>query len=188
MRNSNSTAMGRSSASTSQRQPQLMTHSTIAEGYDFNRARSSESTENAMAGKDTTTSVPSQVTSSSSSSSVCSFEDRGVPVSPKILPPTPPRDRGSPYRPQAATARHQAPPREGLLQPISLFSERVSSPPQQPFLRPSSSWRHKEEEHHGSSVFRSPGSAVMSRDHESFYTIQRSYAFDEDDGSNLDFE
>jgi len=180
--------MTRSSASTSQRHPQI----TIAEGYDFSRAQSSESTENARVGKGAVASNPFEV-AASSSSSVYSIEDRGVPVSPKKLPPTPPRDRGSPYRPQAAAAaaaRYQAPPRDGLLLPSSFSpksSATTSTPPRQPFLRPAT-WRHKEEEHHGSSVFRSQGPAFMSRDHESFYTIQRSYAFDEDDESDSEFE
>ena len=186
MRNSNSTSMTQSCTGTTQRHPQLMAHSTIAEGYHFNRARSTESTENALAGK-----VPSADTAapeSDSSSYASSFiEDRGVPVSPKKLPPTPPRDHGSPYR--------QAPvqPQDRLLQPRSatigqpFLSSQLSAGPQ-PFLRPSS-WRHKEEDH-GSSIFRSPldldsqGPDVMSRDHQNFYTIQRSYAFDDGDESD----
>ena len=184
MRNSSTASMTRSSSSTSQRHPQLMTHSLISDGYDFNRARSSESTENALAGKDAvSSSVPSTI---SSASSVCSYEDRGVPVSPKKLPPTPPRESSSPYRPQPASSR-TAPDETSLLQPRSAPGQSFLSG--QPFLRPSS-WRHKEEEHQGSPVFRcnffqaTPSITAMSRDHEDFYIIQRSYAFDEDDESD----
>lgn len=184
MRNSNINSMTRSSSSTSQRHPQLMTHSQVSDAYDFNRARSSESTENALAGKEAvSSSVPSTICSVPS---VCSYEDRGVPVSPKKLPPTPPRENSSPYRPQPVSST-TVQDETSLLQPRSATGRPFLSG--QPFLRPSS-WRHKEEEHQGSPVFRcnffqeAPSIRTMSRDHEDFYTIQRSFAFDEDDESD----
>lgn len=187
MRNSHSTSMARSAASTTH--SQLMTHSTIAEGYGFNRARSSESTEDALAGKPSAAAAALTVATSFDASEA---EDRGVPMSPKKLPPTPPRDHGSPYRPQAAAAAvssSQHPSQDRFLQPRSTFQPFLSSSTsssQQPFLRPSS-WRHKEEDH-GASIFRdSSGHDSMSREHQGFYTIQRSYAFDEDDESDSEF-
>lgn len=172
MRNS-STSIARSSGNATHRNPQLL-------AYDFDRARSSESTENAMATK-----VPSN---SSSSAMDCSFtssataEDRGVPVSPKKLPQTPPRDRGSPYRPHGPERQEQLlQPRSNLGQPFLSPRSNSSGPLSQPFLRPSS-WRHKEEDH--GSIFRSPGPVALSGGHNEYCSIQRSYAFDEDDVSD----
>jgi hypothetical protein len=182
MRNSSAASMTRSSSSTSQRHPQLMTHSAISDGYDFNRARSSESTENTLAGKEAVSApIPSSI---SSEASVSSYEDRGVPTTPKRMPPTPPRQNASPYRPQPASSR-TAQDESSLLQPRSAPGQSFLSG--QPFLRPSS-WRHKEEEHQGSPVFRCNFfQEAPSRDHEDFYTIQRSYAFDEDDESDSEY-
>ncbi len=173
MRNSSNNSIARSSGSARHHHPQLL-------AYDFDRARSSESTENALASKTTSTSTSAVIDSSFASSATA--EDRGVPVSPKKLPQTPPRDRGSPYRPQAPERQ------ERLLQSRSNLGQPFLSPPShssttlsQPFLRPSS-WRHKEEDN--GSIFRSPGPAVMSGQHDSYFAIQRSYAFDEDDESD----
>mmetsp|Transcript_13736 Transcript_13736/g.34524 ORF Transcript_13736/g.34524 Transcript_13736/m.34524 type:complete len:184 (+) Transcript_13736:143-694(+) len=180
MRNSSST-IARSSASVTH--PQLLAHSTIADGYDFNRARSSESTENALTAKAPSASASSEFSAIDSSfASSATAEDRGVPVSPKKLPPTPPRDRGSPYRP------HEPERQDRLLQPRSNIGQSFlsprspsSGPLSQPFLRPSS-WRHKEEDH--GSIFRSPAPVATSGEDEGYFTIQRSYAFDEDDASD----
>lgn len=210
MRNSDSATMTRSSTSTDGHHPQLLAHTSIVDGYDFNRNRSTESTENALSGK-----TPSDDQASSSSYlPVCSCtsfgsaaaEDRGVPISPKKLPQTPPRDRGSPYRPgvSALGLEEEEPldnhgrfgvllPRSTVKQPFlsdredSLSSGR-GAPSRRPFLRPSS-WRHKEEDH-GSSIFRSSpmmlsgGSVEMSRENDSYYTIQRSFAFDDDNSDS----
>ena len=234
MRISNNPAMTQSSTSTARHHPQLLAaqHITrvtsIVEGYDFGRARSSESTENTLTGKGggssivttrTTLSSPPRTAVSSSPSFAEEEEARGVPVSPIKMPPTPPRDHGSPYRPgnfQSAHAHAQAqaqvvtPDHSRLLQPPSAFarSQQPFLQPQQlqhhqqmpmhTFLRPSSSsWRQKEEGHGGASIFRSSpmlqsqqySEGCLSREHDSYYTIQRSPAFDdysdsdEDDGT-----
>jgi hypothetical protein len=211
--NSNASALTRStSGSTTHHHPQLLTQDHIADGYDFNRARSSESTENALAGKPPLavsrpqpppSGFASTTTASHSASS--SAEDRGVPISPKKLPPTPPRDHGSPYRPsvppQDSTQAAFGVVAQGLLQPQEEQPFFPGGPlPQeqlqhqqlfQPFLRPSP-WRQKEEDLDRASVFReSPilqrNSMLPSREQEGFYTIQRTLAFDEGD-SDLDYE
>jgi len=215
--NSNASALTRStSGSTTLHHPQLLTQDHIADGYDFNRARSSESTENALAGKPPLSvgvvssrprPPPSGFASTTTSALASSAEDRGVPISPKKLPPTPPRDHGSPYRPtvppQDSTQASFGVVAHGLLQPQEeqpffpggpLPQEQLApqqQQPHQPFLRPSS-WRHKEDDLNRASVFReSPmlqqNSILPSREHECFYTIQRTLAFDEDD-SDFDYE
>jgi hypothetical protein len=234
MRNINGTTMAQSSTSTTHHNhhhSQLLAQhaqATIVEGYDFGRARSSESTENTLTGKapkvivspTRTMSSPPRGAASSSFSTSFSFaaeeeeEGRGVPVSPIKMPPTPPRDHGSPYRPGNSalglTAQAQVTPDHSrLLQPPSAFARSQHHPqsqqflstegpflqPQQqqmhPFLRPSSSLRTKEEDQ-GSSIFRSSPvlhsqhSEGLSRERDSYYTIQRSLAFDEesDDDEN----
>lgn len=147
----------------------------IADDYDFDRVRSTESTENALTiGKVSNGGLPTLQASPSFDD-----EDRGVPITPKKLPMTPPRDHGSPYRPNNHT--------EYLQQPIfGGIPEDSTSLTRQPFLRPATNtWRHKEEDiHGGASIFRSSyefDDVLSSRGHESFYTIQRSMAFDEDD-------
>lgn len=212
--NSNASALTRStSGSTTLHHPQLLTRDHIADGYDFNRARSSESTENALAGKLPLAAVsrpqpsPSgfaSTTTTASQSASSSAEDRGDPISPKNQPPTPPRDHGSPYRPfvppQDSIQAAFGVVAHGLLQPQEeqpffpegpFPQEQLQQQPHHPFLRPSS-WRHKEEDLNRASVFReSPifqqNSMLLSREHECFYTIQRTLAFDEDD-SDFDCE
>jgi len=207
MRIRNSATMTRSSTSSNGHHPQLLARTTITEGYDFNRNRSTESTENTLSGK---SSSDAQASSSSSSfvpiSSCTSFEDRGVPISPKKLPQTPPRDHGSPYRPGTSDMGHEEEEplgnygRWGVLLPPStvkqpFLCDREDSltsgcgvPSRMPFLRPSS-WRQKEEDH-GSSIYRSSPimlsneSVSMSRENDSHYTIQRSFAFDDDNNSD----
>jgi len=180
MRNSgNGTTINvtRSSARTNHHS-QLLTQADIADGYDFNRARSTESTENALAGK---VAAPSE--EAVGPLACCETEGRGVPVSPKKLPPTPPRDNGSPSRPIVHCGLGNV-----LRQPFLP----TASAPSKPFLRPSS-WRRQKEKNHDAevefgvevpSIFRtsSPGIAsAVSREDDSYYVIQRSLAFDDDD-------
>ena len=105
--------------------PLLQEAPSEQDAYDFNRARSTESTENVHARTGKTrkeaTNAASAVAASSAvaatsrgvatknnthntneygsdcGSYCCQEEGRGVPVSPKKMPPTPPRDHGSPF-------------------------------------------------------------------------------------------
>ena len=139
-----------------------------ADAYDFQRAGSTESTEAVRAWK-----IPATTKAAVPWDSPARPEDRGVPVSPKKLPPTPPRDR----------IRYQD---EGddLLPPSAVQLPRLVRSGGGTFLRPS---RHRGFE---SSVFRSTplllataSGSPLSREHEELYEIHRSLAFDygEDD-------
>lgn len=214
MRNSNKSGtinMTRSSVRTTHH-PQLLFQADIADGYDFNRARSTESTENTLAGKDAIAASTAAAATAAAAQPSSSFfatgpppsEGRGVPISPIKLPPTPPRDHGSPYRPPSSVSGS----RGGMGVLRQPFLPTPGGRPSRPFLRPSS-WRHnngggmnsnmnsnKNEEEddlvhiHRSSIFRSPSSsplsspgipAPLSREDDSCYAIQRSMAFDYDD-------
>mmetsp|Transcript_539 Transcript_539/g.1342 ORF Transcript_539/g.1342 Transcript_539/m.1342 type:complete len:220 (+) Transcript_539:231-890(+) len=107
MRNSNSSS---SSKQHSGVQQLLMIPDAFNVGgsYDFNRVRTSESTEPAKDGPSKTTTTTSSTTgtlfssAASVASSACAGQDcdsRGVPISPVKMPPTPPRDSVSPYNP-----------------------------------------------------------------------------------------
>jgi hypothetical protein len=140
---------------------------------DFNRNRSNESTEAVenMKGNMASNNQYSSSASSCSGMSAHSAEGRGVPISPKKMPATPPRDAGSP----ASYGYGATPPSS---QP-SFFSS--SSAPIFPSMKmmASSSWRTKDEAQ--ASVFRSPPTMLSSRSGNAFLSIQRCNAFDEDD-------
>jgi len=236
MRNTTNTTMTQSSSTSTTHQHHhphpLLTHTTTTivdgysnyDGYDFNRARSTESTENTLPnnGKGINNNISSNSNSDArriavvasaaaapeeSSPASCSFsssaEDRGVPISPKKLPQTPPRDHGSPYRPNGSASTSSVGFGMGwMLSPSTVrpfpsgcdgyscgsdsgsTADDGAAAISQPFLRPSS-WNRKEDDHAASSVFRkSPlrsSSIFLSRESDSDYTIQQSFAFDDDD-------
>jgi len=146
---------------------------------DFNRNRSNESTEAVDNSKMMNNNNQySSSASSCSGMSAHSAEGRCVPISPKKMPATPPRDAGSPaasYGGYGATPPSSQP---------SFFSN--SAVPIFPSMKMmASSWRTKDEAQ--ASVFRSPPTMISSRSSASsgggnpFYSIQRCNAFDEDD-------
>ncbi|OEU06606.1 hypothetical protein FRACYDRAFT_272689 [Fragilariopsis cylindrus CCMP1102] len=147
---------------------------------DFNRNRSNESTEAVgnMKGNIDSNNQFSSSASSCSGMSAHSAEGRGVPISPKKMPATPPRDAGSP----ASFGYGATPPSS---QPSSFFSN--SAVPIFPSMKMmASSWRTKDEAQ--ASVFRSPPNTMLSSRSSSggsginaFFSIQRCNAFDEDD-------
>ena len=149
---------------------------------DFNRNRSNESTEavdNMKQGSSMTSNNQySSSASSCSGMSAHSAEGRCVPISPKKMPATPPRDAGSP----ASFGYGATPPSS---QPSSFFSN--SAVPIFPSMKMmASSWRTKDEAQ--ASVFRSPPNTMLSSRSSSggsginaFFSIQRCNAFDEDD-------
>jgi hypothetical protein len=151
---------------------------------DFNRNRSNESTEavDNMKGMDSNNNQFSSSASSCSGMSAHSAEGRCVPISPKKMPATPPRDAGSPaayYNNQASVYA------AGPSQPFFLnSSSRGGAAPVFPSMKMmSSSWRNKDEAQ--ASVFRSPPT-LSSRSSggsggNAFFSIQRCNAFDEDD-------
>lgn len=183
----------------------------LTSAVDFNRARSSESTENAMnqTSKNHHSSSMS-VASSSAGASFASAEGRGVPISPKKMPLTPPRDHGSPYKSaQQQHYQHQqhhayaAPAAAAVRQPFlsSFHQDSSSSSSPSPFLRPSnssssSSWRNTQQDDGNnydqvSSIFRSAPTSASARedvDAGGFYTLQRCSAFDEDDSDSEEDE
>ena len=146
---------------------------------DFNRNRSNESTEAVDNSKMMNNNNQySSSASSCSGMSAHSAEGRGVPISPKKMPATPPRDAGSP----ASYGYGATPPSP---QPSSFFSN--SAVPIFPSMKMmASSWRTKDEAQ--ASVFRSPPNTMLSSRSSSgsgginaFFSIQRCNAFDEDD-------
>jgi len=179
-----------------------------ADVYDFQRAASLESTETVRAGKlmpatNVNTTMMMQMHMQmqmhmhpGAISPTASFEeeDRGVPVSPKKLPPTPPREHIYHQEQQYPYNNEGQPPSlvpPSAVQQPRLFREASIAP--RPLLRPSS-WRHEEEE---TSIFRaSPlhdidtdidtdidnthdGPIALSRGHIGFYSLRRSLAFDD---------
>ena len=140
---------------------------------DFNRNRSNESTEAVenMKGNMASNNQFSSSASSCSGMSAHSAEGRCVPISPKKMPATPPRDAGSP----ASYGYHGGAGAAPSSQPPSFFSN--SSAPIFPSMKMmASSWRTKDEAQ--ASVFRSPPTMLSARP---FFSIQRCNAFDEDD-------
>ena len=140
---------------------------------DFNRNRSNESTEAVenMKGNMASNNQYSSSASSCSGMSAHSAEGRCVPISPKKMPATPPRDAGSP----ASYGYHGGAGAAPSSQPPSFFSN--SSAPIFPSMKMmASSWRTKDEAQ--ASVFRSPPTMLSARP---FFSIQRCNAFDEDD-------
>ena len=144
---------------------------------DFNRNRSNESTEAVDNSKmmNNNNQFPSSA-SSCSGMSAHSAEGRCVPISPKKMPATPPRDAGSP----ASFGYGATPPSSQS----SFFSN--SAVPIFPSMKMmASSWRTKDEAQ--ASVFRSPPTMISSRSSSggsginAFFSIQRCNAFDEDD-------
>lgn len=147
---------------------------------DFQRSTTSESTETVRAGKlMPATSPMAMAMHTGAISPTASFEeeDRGVPTTPKKMPPTPPREHvyQQPYEGPCLV------PPSAVQQP-RLFRE--AGIPPRPLLR-SSPWRHVEEEE--TSIFRaSPlldnnndSPMALSREHIGFYSLQRSLAFDD---------
>ena len=148
---------------------------------DFNRNRSNESTEAVenMKGNMASNNQFSSSASSCSGMSAHSAEGRGVPISPKKMPATPPRDAGSPA---AAYGGYGATPPSS--QPSFFSNSAVPIFPSMKMM--ASSWRTKDEAQ--ASVFRSPPNTMLSSRSSSggsginaFFSIQRCNAFDEDD-------
>ena len=137
---------------------------------DFNRNRSNESTEAVDNSKMLNNNNQySSSASSCSGMSAHSAEGRCVPISPKKMPATPPRDAGSP----ASFGYGATPPSS---QPSFFSSSRGAAPIFPSMKMMSSSWRTKDEAQ--ASVFRSPPTMLSARP---FFSIQRCNAFDEDD-------
>lgn len=143
---------------------------------DFNRNRSNESTEAVDNMKGNMNNQYSSSASSCSGMSAHSAEGRCVPISPKKMPATPPRDAGSP-----ASFGYGAGGSPPSSQP-SLFSSSRGAAPIFPSMKMmASSWCTKDEAQ--ASVFRSPPTMLSSRSggNNAFISIQRCNAFDEDD-------
>ena len=142
---------------------------------DFNRNRSNESTEAVDNSKMINNNNQySSSASSCSGMSAHSAEGRCVPISPKKMPATPPRDAGSP----ASFGYGATPPSS---QPSFFSSSRGAAPIFPSMKMMASSWRTKDEAQ--ASVFRSPPTMISSRSGggNAFISIQRCNAFDEDD-------
>jgi hypothetical protein len=159
---------------------------------DFNRNRSNESTEpvDNMKNDNNNKNQFSSSASSCSGFSAHSAEGRCVPISPKKMPATPPRDAGSPassYN-NNNNNHHQA----GAYGAPGPYQQSFLScaPPVFPSMMMASSWRTKDEAQ--ASVFRSPptlsrsgcGGGGGSGSGNAFFSIQRCNAFDEDDIDN----
>ena len=153
----------------------------LTTGIDFNRNRSNESTEAVenMKGNMASNNQFSSSASSCSGMSAHSAEGRCVPISPKKMPATPPRDAGSP----ASYGFGATPPSS---QPSFFSSSRGAAPIFPSMKMMASSWRTKDEAQ--ASVFRSPPTMLSSRSSSgggsginAFFSIQRCNAFDEDD-------
>ena len=131
-----------------------------------------------------------------SGSSVYSAEGRGVPISPKKKPMTPPRDAGSPagsYGPHGYqySAAGSLPPSQ---QHSFLALPRSSAPPSFPFRRtqPEPQQAQQQQEYPSvssspytgcdlSSLFRAAPSSASAASGDNFFTIERCNAFDEED-------
>lgn len=111
-------------------------------------------------------------------------ESRGVPVSPKKLPPTPPREN---YRHRRDTADHLVPP--SSVQQPRLVRSGGAAAAEGLLRRPHDMQMEREEE---APVFRdscpllmaAASGSPLSREHPSLYVIQRSMAFDDDDSDD----
>lgn len=215
MRNSNT-----SHSSKQQSHPQQLMMSPgvfNADGsYDFIHSRSSESTEPAKSVSSSKTATATSF-ATNTSMTVAPFaygagaganagagadqdiDSRGVPISPKQMPPTPPRDLGSPYNPFSNRIRNRAQATVNAGPPA--VPQPYLSSPQEPnsvlnrcsrvILRPSTTAMLTQARPGISHIFRpssrSPqygSNFAASRKEEGFYTIYRCDAFDKDDESD----
>jgi len=156
------------------------------DAYGFQRSGSTESTEavGIFGGKRSSSCfAPSR----DLPAAVTAVESRGVPVSPKKLPPTPPREN---YRQRDTSADHLVPP--SSVQQPRLFRSGgggAAAAAEGLFRRPHDMLMEREEE---APVFRdscpllmaTASGSPLSREHPSLYAIQRSMAFDDDDSDD----
>lgn len=157
---------------------------SASDAYGFQRSGSTESTEavGILGGK---RSSSSRFAPSRELPAMAVAESRGVPVSPKKLPPTPPREN---YRHRRDTADHLVPP-SSVQQPRLVRSGGAAAAAEGLLRRPHDMQMEREEE---APVFRdscpllmaAASGSPLSREHPSLYVIQRSMAFDDDDSDD----